>query len=118
MNFGTGGQTGSASQTNCWLTSTEPPQGFTQTVIKSAFFVGGYQAPGPVHHAGRTIERADPHRHFVGDPVYRRQPADRRDLLLDDLGRAARAARPAHRRLRAPAPPAGLLITPSMKPAT
>jgi len=48
MNFDTGGQTGSASQTNCWLISTEPPQGFTQTVIKSAFFVGGYQAPGPV----------------------------------------------------------------------
>ncbi len=40
-----GGQSGSASQSNCWLTSSEPPQGFTQTVVKSAFYIGGYQAP-------------------------------------------------------------------------
>ncbi len=117
MSFGSA-QPASASQSNCWLTSPGSaerldPNG-DQVGVLSRRIPGARCCP----QRERTGVRADPHRNLIGDPVYRRQPADRRDLLLDDLGRAARAARPAHRRLRAPAPPAGLATTPSMKPAT
>ena len=40
------GQAAGSSQSNCWLTSSASPRGMTQTVIKAAFFAGGYQAPG------------------------------------------------------------------------
>src|SRR5512147_2524165 len=39
----TGEQTTSSAQTNCWLSSENEAQGFTEKVVKSIFTAGGYQ---------------------------------------------------------------------------
>ena len=45
--FGGGGvaasQQGSAARTNCWLAMDRQPQGFTQTVVRAVFELGGFQ---------------------------------------------------------------------------
>jgi ATP-binding cassette, subfamily B, multidrug efflux pump len=46
--FGTGGIPGSDQaqvQSSCWLAEGQTPQGFTQTVVKSALTAGGFKAP-------------------------------------------------------------------------
>jgi ATP-binding cassette subfamily B protein len=40
------GSAQNASQSGCWMASDQQPEGFTQTVIKTLFAIGGFQIPG------------------------------------------------------------------------
>jgi ATP-binding cassette subfamily B protein len=42
---GVSSQSTSNAQSNCWLADGQPPSSFTQTVVKSAFTLGGFPAP-------------------------------------------------------------------------